>query len=416
MEAIDWEIKRLEMELSPPPRDLKKSSQQKGRKKRKKKSRLIKKLKRKVRNMIKIFLIMLGLITIINAGVYGLYDMYLKSSVTFAPALEEEGYSERIRQIEHIMQLNDDYYGVVGGTEAAKGRLATYNIEKDKLRIYNIGSYNSEDGMCLGFSMYEKFNYMDALSILNENMPEEIQLSEASRQDLGLIQLDEMDEKRLYGGSQLKAGSRFNLDSKTLYDIYTGVYKEEREDFSAKIENKQTREILNVINYIQEVANEDIKQYPQIIVAPREYTDLRDVRYFKHSKAKEQLKPEWITERIDADEPVVIGISNTKEGHALLVYAYDYIEEDILKFYVSDSNLELINEKSEDQEKLKNIKQYNQDVRENVYVLCVKDTETQRWEYIYNPKINNNYIYKGRYNSYIPGTYMSIYEEQFMKY
>lgn len=410
MRPIDWEIIRLNATLEQPKRKTSPEERKRLKKKKRRKKR-IKTIKWLYRKTIKWTLICIGIITVYLNGMPKLYDAYLKANGTFSTLSQEEA-DDRIQKIEHMMQLNELYYDKESTNEESKERLATYDIEKDKLKISNVGSYNSTGGMCLGFSMFEKFNYMDALQELNERLPEEIRLSDPSRQDLGNILLDEEDNLRLYGGSRLKAGTWVNLDSKTQYDIYTRAYRVKREDFSAKVKNDQAREILNAINYIQGVANSNREEYPQIEIKPNAYVELSTAVYFNHPKRKikETLEPSLITEKIDADEPVVIGINNIRDGHALMAYAYDYVAEDVLKIYVSDSNYTILDEETKDEERLKNIKSFNQDVRENIYILCVKDRETDRWEYIYNPRVNHNYTYEGGYNSYIPDTSIAIYQ------
>ena len=282
MRAIDWEIIKLNTMVEQPKRKISPQERRRLKKKKQRKKR-IKTIKWFTRKIIKWTLIYMGIIALGMNVMPGLYDMYLKANGTFTMLSQEEA-DERIKQIEELMQLNELYYDKKSESAESQGRLATYDIEKDKLRISNVGSYNSSGGMCLRFSMFEKFNYMDT------------------------------------------------------------------------------------------------------------------------------LEPSLITEKIDADEPVVIGINNIRDGHALMVYAYDYVAEDVLKIYVSDSNYTILDEQLKDEERLKNIKQFNQDVKENIYILCVKDKETERWEFIYNPKINHNYTYEGGYNSYIPDTSIVIYQ------
>lgn len=379
MEAQDWEDIKLDRLLGKVTRVVSTEKYNKI-KRAKQRRRYIRRIKRIMKQVIKMTLICIGLITLVDNGMPKLYGAYLRLSGS-SMLISESKKDECIQQIEQLMQLNNMYYGQKSMSEESQGSLTNYSIKKDKLRLYNTGSYNSSGGMCLGFSMFEKFNYMNVLEDLNKRLPKEIQLSNPSRQDLGSISLDEADDFRLYGGVRLQANTYHNLDAKTQYDIYTRAYRNKKEDFSAKVKNNKAKEILNVINYLQEEANKNKKQYPLTEFKPKTYIDVYSVLY--NRKAKDTFEPSLITEKIDANEPVVIGISNVEAGHAVLAYAYDYIEENILKVYVSDSNFTILDEKAKDEERLKNIKQYNHDIKENMYMLCVKDEDTDRWEYIY---------------------------------
>lgn len=99
----------------------------------------------------------------------------------------------------------------------------------------------------------------------------------------------------------MKANTYHNLDAETQYDIYTRAYRNKKEDFSAKVKNNKAKEILNVINYLQEEANRNKKQYPLTEFKPKTYIDVYSVLY--NRKAKDTFEPSLITEKIDAISP-----------------------------------------------------------------------------------------------------------------
>lgn len=119
--------------------------------------RYIRSVKYIMKQAIKMTLICIGLITLADNAMPIVYDAYLRLSRS-STLISESKKDECIEQIEQLMQLNNMYYGQKSTSEERKGSLTNYNIEKDKLKLHNTGSYNSSGGMCLGFSMFEKFN------------------------------------------------------------------------------------------------------------------------------------------------------------------------------------------------------------------------------------------------------------------
>lgn len=265
----------------------------------------------------------------------------------------EETKQESVEKIEKLMQLSSRFYGY---TPKQLKKLVNYSLEESKLNVRNFGSFNSEDGMRLGFSAYERLNYLDEIKDVQN-------LETKSKQKLGDIEISQ-EERLLLSeypfmniGSISQPNTLNNYKSEVLYNIYTNYYiSKEEQDFSEELKDEELGKVLDDINYLAEKMNED--NYPRTIIEPREYLSSNNVDAVRDSNIKllSNMEPSLITDRIDEDDPVVISISNKTGGHALLAYAYEKLSDDLILVYVSDSNFPLY--ENEDEYKV-----YNKDVK-----------------------------------------------------
>lgn len=198
-------------------------------------------------------------------------------------------------------------------------------------------------------------------------------------------------------------------------EIYKRFFDDDSEmltQYKMNDENNNISEILKAIEYYQnEIDNHKSKfkisfSYRQIF---RNKIDVKDYFYatlqlvlnrnIKFRSVK-YIKDQIIN-KIDNHKLVVVLINSMKfGGHAILAYKYEIIDEDIVKIYIYDCNMPLFDENSELNTAI------NKDIINNTYILFVK--VKGKWQYIYCPIINGNYIYEGKYNSYVPDTELGI--------
>lgn len=342
-----------------------------------------------------VFLFIVGLM--VSASVNSF--MHLKDESIIA---SERTREEDVENIEYILGLNEQYYNVPS-TKPKIRKLKNYNMHTDKFTFPNFGSYNAEKGMCLGFSLYEKMNYTNELSAFSEEIKgiyDNIDISDAKKYDISTIKYENI------GAS--------NIEAEVLYNLAMDYYNDKYQDFFTNELDKKTAEVLSIVNYFQKEGNKDKKEYPVSYIKPNRYKDSEQEKVFedKEKNIIEQFSPNLISNKIDADEPVIIGLHSASYGggHAVMGYGYEQIGQDIFKLYVSDSNIVFKNEDECSDDELKEVKRHNYDVENNVYILFVKDQENGKWNYIYNPKVNGTYVYQGKWNSFIPSTYMIIFE------
>lgn len=82
------------------------------------------------------------------------------------------------------------------------------------------------------------------------------------------------------------------------------------------------------------------KNFNSISYSPSGDFQFENEDYNKNIKVPENIDIKSITNKIDNNEPVVIGFKNfnNKFGHAILGYAYEYWQDGNLKVYIVDSN------------------------------------------------------------------------------
>jgi hypothetical protein len=312
---------------------------------------------------------------------------------------------EDIANMDYLTNLNNS--SAVSNSELPHNELKSFSLDKDIFTFKNIETFHNGRGVCSAIAYFEKLNYMNRLDELDININGE-KLKLNGHYDLSNVTLNEDEVKKLYKGRTSSDVSIVipNKDTKTyssesLYDLYTGNYQE---NFKNKTNNDELRKILSSINYLQTNNTTFLKE----TIEPYRYSSKsianNTVFYNIGNKyVHKELDIKDITEKIDNDEPVGIGITNKYNGHAVLGYKYEYINENTLKVYVTDSNYPLLKAMVHKESNI-----INEDIR-SLYVLFNREDVNQRWHYIYDPTINSVKVYNGQYNSYIPDVVLYIF-------
>lgn len=307
-----------------------------------------------------------------------------------------------------------------------------YDMNKHKFTFPNFGSYNQSNGMCSGFTVFEKLNYMKELKNIKPHYESldggKVEFSEIDENiDLGTIQIPYEEYSNITLCTSInknKEDTELYIDGEMLYEKNMGNIQ----NFKNKVSNDKTANILNIVNYLQMKFNENRNENTLSLIKPNEYIDKEnkdEINEYLESSREFEIKD--ITDTIDNDKPVIIGISGVKSsGHAVLAYGYTKINEDKYKIYVSDSNLPII--KDEMYLNKSTIEEWNNFVQNDVYILLkrgkvekkvvekeevekeVVEKEEEKWNFVYIPNLNRK-LY-GEYNSYIPGHYMEVYKNE----
>lgn len=354
----------------------------------------------------------LGLVLLVR---FPIYTYFLPLMVN---VYNENTNLQFINKMQGLIDL--DYYGGEKDNKLPSNKLQRYSLEKDKITFKNRGSHNSPGGICLGFAIFEKLNYTNKLQDISININgEEIKFKNSL--ELGKIVMNEEDIKSVYkdwGGSDVNyLSTKGEMKNKTVEDLYNVDIRQETaqnnneqeklQDFNDEVCDKEVADILNAINYFKvHPKNSGLKE---ICIEPYVYSSKQKASEgvtsaLLFTKIVNKFTPEMVIEMIDADEPAIIMITSPKSGHAVMGYGYEYIDDRTFKVYVSDSNMPLLRRLEHGSDE---IEKYNNDIRNNMFILFKRD-DRGKWEYIYNPKINDNYIYQGKYNSYVPDTLMLI--------
>lgn len=115
---------------------------------------------------------------------------------------------------------------------------------------------------------------------------------------------------------------------------------------------------------------------------------------------------EYIISSIDNDKPVLIGLQSTsKDGHAVLAYRYELLSNGSYKIYLYDPNLPFFNSP---EDSLKS--QIDSELVSNLYMYFTYNKKDSIWDYKYNPRINESYLLKTPYTSFIPGNTLTIWK------
>ncbi|WP_113675815.1 hypothetical protein [Vallitalea guaymasensis] len=287
--------------------------------------------------------------------------------------------------------------------------IKNYDPYKFTFGFRNFGSSDSRGGVCFGFAYFQKLYYTGELDTVLTDTDYVV----PHLKGLDEIILDSEVLNRMYGkpitknidkAEYLMAKSIDNMSIESQYMILNNKVS----DPYSNLTNEELGNLLNIINYIQKQqvvlpsSQYHNKIYENIISATQnmQYKILR--RLLDINNLDKSFEISMITDKIDNDEPLVVGISNKIQGgHALFVYGYKKISKDIYYVYVQDSNIPLFNKQDEKYIAI------NKDIR-YIKIIFKRDRKGE-WQYIYNPKINNNYIYRGQYNSFLPEAILEIW-------
>ncbi len=276
-----------------------------------------------------------------------------------------------------------------------KEDLSKYKLsESDTFRFKNFGSENSKGGNCEGISVYELMNF------------------NGKKEDLSKYKLSESDIEKLYEDkSQYAVFKDDNSNGEKVEINYEGVIKKafgfskidnnESDIYyteETKLDNKDTDNIIKELVSIQSNKIEGIihSRFVSGCYYPPKASLLEGYVDEGYMENKRSINPILIKEKIDNNELAIIGVaSNIGGGHALLVYGYEVIDENNIKFYVCDSNYPIK-------------PGYEKEYMENISILFTKDVDGENWGYIYSPTIESNEVITF-FNSFIPGTNLYVY-------
>ncbi|MEO2506535.1 hypothetical protein ABHA01_01960 [Clostridium paraputrificum] len=263
-------------------------------------------------------------------------------------------------------------------------------------RFKNFASEDNKGGTCEGISFYELMNF------------------NGKKEDLSKYELSEGDSSKLYEDKSQytifkddsKDGEDNIINYENIVKLALGLKDVSDDDpevyytENTKLDNENTAKVIKELVNLQTNKDKNVNHtryssetyFPHYASALSEYVEESSI------SNKRSINPILLKEKVDNDELVLIGVLNRRlGGHALLVYGYEILDENNIKFYVCDSNYPI---------KPGLEKEYT----ENISILFTKDVDEKNWGYIYSPIIESHEIITC-YNSFIPGTVLYIYYE-----
>lgn len=269
-----------------------------------------------------------------------------------------------------------------------------FDIIKNTLPFKNFGTVQSPDGNCKGYSIFEMLCYENKLDTLSIN-------DEKVKSNLGEYHLNSNDKKLLYGKGNIEEFNLIKNENKPDYKkcinkVLNNNSKEENKenlfDINQKMSDNQIDDIVKDIATIQNKSTDELEKEGLYISTESPYYKLLMGYIIKNNK---NIVAD-ITNAIDNNNLAVICLSNNiVGGHAILAYAYQKVDMDTFKVYVSDSNFPIVQDNSI------TIDEY----KEHSYMLFKK--ESGKWIYIYEPSYHGYELYYN-YNSYIPENYIQV--------
>lgn len=308
-----------------------------------------------------------------------------------------------INKIHELENINDK----MRNTENDIKIVNNFNIERDTFQFRNFPSSFSQGGCSRAILGIELLNFEGRL--INKNI---------ITKPLNEYVINQKDLEAVYGeGETLQYRNNFQFDItdkdisegrtneiyKDIIDITTGRKKNNKKSKKrdvyfdeAKIKDKELENILLEISKHQQIIN----YYPDLVYSKVNYEkninsladgfDNIDVNYSTDTIVRN------ILDRMNDEKLVEVTISNKYRAQSLLIYGYDMVDSNNIKFYVADCNIPINKNQTE---------KVNNDIKNNGYMLFTKDVlnKDNEWSYIYQPVINDKPMYLN-YNSFIPGT------------
>lgn len=292
-------------------------------------------------------------------------------------------------------------------TNGERKYVNNFDISKDTLPFKNFSTSKSTEGNCEGFSAFELLVFegkLDKRINLNRNLSEYHIKSDDIQIVYGKDAKYEYEEGINEDNMKKNNNESINNDEEIFRDLIeqaTGKKDVEkslkRKQYfdETKLENSEVEKILKYISEIHE--NKDRCALETIPYYSDEIGSIDDIQ---KSKKYKTLDPYVITEKIDNNKLVEVGITSKIGGHAVLIYGYEIVDKSNIKFYVCDSNLP-INEKQSINK--------NNEIKKEAYILFTKDILNNDWSFIYGPHINGENVYM-KYNSFLPSARFIIYD------
>lgn len=290
-----------------------------------------------------------------------------------------------------------------------------FDIKKDTLSFKNIGSYNSPNGCCFGISMLEKQLFENTLEKKKEDKGYTyydvsfLEKSSLHKYKMDSTSIDSVYKKKPSVSEKFvpSTSKRVDINAEKIIKKAHELMISNNFDSFSDVKDSNVNEILRAVNYFQtNILTFKNSFYIQPVYFTKDNGIGLTVEYFrtllhvqnKKSKLYMGIDPKSITEFIDNNKTVVIGLSSKIAGHAVLGYKYEEYP-DMVKVYVADSNIPLYND-GQHEELDKQI--------ENTFIIFKKIDDD--WQFKYEPEINGETLYKGVYNSYIPESMVTLYK------
>lgn len=294
-----------------------------------------------------------------------------------------------------------------------------FDLAKNTFTFRNLSSGNSLGGCCLGISIFEKNLFNGTLELKKEKNGFQYYDVSFIKKELNSYLLDQETIDSVYKKSvkvsdkqQALLVSTIKNDPLKLDEIYKSCESGNFFTFSM-VKQDEIREILKAINYMQVIVSNEIKrlQFIPSIYIGKNNAQASTEEYFRSKmlignnlSLKRKVDITEITKKIDKDEPVILAFSSPMGGHAVLAYAYQFIDDETFKVFVHDSNIPLFDEKDLAKENIS--AEINTQIQNNVCAIFKK--VNGEWVYKYEPRVNNRSIYEGTFNFYVPESYLSI--------
>lgn len=302
-------------------------------------------------------------------------------------------------EIKSLEKINKDMYEKKG----EKKTVLNFNFYEDTLPFANFGTVVSPGGNCEGYNIYEMLYFNNELDdFLGSNKKTtydgELGEYEFNKDDMKLVYKEGMYYYN-YEDTKTKSEKDYKKIVKDSYSYnLTDKTEKMKEDFISKdFEDIETKNILEDISYIQN--NKGYIAYKTLPYNSLNPGDKLDGKEEKYDSADTGI----ITDSIDGNKLIQIGIINNISGHSLLAYSYETIDDNNIKVYVKDSNIPIIHKDILTDDDIR----INKEIESNCYILFTKDILNDDWSYIYQPSINGKELYSN-YNSFVPGTTLSI--------
>lgn len=335
---------------------------------------------------------------------------------------------KNISHMKNLFELHEELINSRGFFYSVKG----FSLEYNTLAFRNLGTNTSYEGNCFGFAFLvnqifsgkliktyrERNSIVYDLSFINKNLSKyeldyetAVDIYKDDKNSRSNIQNQYDCQKPTF---VYKRGSIKLLDPRYIYKI---IYKHPDvfTKYKKNARNTDVVQILKAIEFYQAQYDSNRRNFKLISSLPCVYKEKIDAISYnlanfllnwdsrsKYKRIKRIIN--IILDKLCKNELVILGIYNNtyNSGHAVLAYKYEKIDAYTIKVYVYDSNIPLMKETDEESTKI------NEDIKNKAYILF--KNISHKWQYVYSPIINGNYIYQGIMNSYVPDTLIRIIE------
>lgn len=343
-------------------------------------------------------------ILIVCGLLYALY--YFK----FRPIIYEENKKEMLTQVEALANKNEEIKKLMSAIPKTidinfRGHIVrNFEIEKDTLPFKNFGTTSSKGGNCFGFSTFELLVFENSI---NKYLNKDICLNKK----LGEYHLSNYDVKTLYFGKYAENEyNKINSPNEPDYEqeVKLALKLKDNEEENSNhepyninqgLDENEISKIVEAISYLQQQQDDKLIKLGFLSIKAEPYYN-NSVLSLNNKNTCNKINPNEITNVIDKDKLVVISLScnSALDGHAVLAYGYQVIDDNNIIVYISDSNFPIIQDSSISFDKYKN----------DSYMLFTREIDNNCWSYIYEPSYGGYKPYSN-FNSFIPGNYLKLH-------